>query len=195
MQDRTAERRLARRPEWVVDQCAPAGTEVRRIAAQVPDVVVASDDPEPRLALVDRIVGPEPRQDLEKVRPGEEGRVRGSIFSIGSVRWSAATSRAYCAAPQEFRSSPTGCRRPPVPAKTQSATRESRDQHSANLEHPVSPSGAHGTTPPGASPYPAAAEHAPLSGLDQFLVPQFALPRARDVDAGRAGLRASLVHV
>ena len=32
------------------------------------------------------------------------------------------------------------------------------------------PPGADDATPPGASPYPAAAEHAPLSGLDEFLV-------------------------
>ena len=30
--------------------------------------------------------------------------------------------------------------------------------------------GTHGTTNPGASPFPASKEHAPLSGLDEFLI-------------------------
>ena len=46
-----------------------------RVAAEVPDVLVASDGPEPRRTLVHWVLGPQPRQDLVVVVPDEERSV------------------------------------------------------------------------------------------------------------------------
>ena len=62
-------------PQGIVDQRAPARAEVRRVSAEVPDVLVAGDRPEPWSALVDRVLGAQARQHVVVVVPGEEGRV------------------------------------------------------------------------------------------------------------------------
>ena len=54
---------------------APAArAEVLRVAAEVPDVLVAGDRPEPRPALVHRVLGAQPRQHLVVVRRGRRRR-------------------------------------------------------------------------------------------------------------------------
>jgi hypothetical protein len=50
---------------------------MRGIAAEVPDVLVATDRPEARPAQTDRLFGAELRQDLEVVVPEEERSVPG----------------------------------------------------------------------------------------------------------------------
>ena len=62
-------------PEGVVDQRPSSRAEVLRVAAEVPDVLVAGDGPESRAALVHRILGAQARQHLVVVLPDEEGRV------------------------------------------------------------------------------------------------------------------------
>ena len=72
VEDRTCQHRLAVLADRIVDQCAPSGAEATRVAAEVPDVLVAADGPEARRTLVHRILGTQPRQDLVVVVPDEE---------------------------------------------------------------------------------------------------------------------------
>ena len=86
-----------RSPQRVVDEGAPPGAEMGRIAAQVPDVLVPADHPEPRGAHVDGdprpAAGPAPRSS----RPGRRSCVPRVDRRIDLFRWSQATGRAYCA--------------------------------------------------------------------------------------------------
>ena len=65
----------AARAHRVIDQGAPSGAEVARVAAQIPYVLVAGDRPEARRALVHGFLGAQPRQHVVVVVPDEEGGV------------------------------------------------------------------------------------------------------------------------
>jgi hypothetical protein len=72
MEDRTED--LAPGPQRVVHEHATRRAEPRRVAAHLPDVGVARDQPAPRLVREHRRLGPEPGQDVEVVAPGEQSR-------------------------------------------------------------------------------------------------------------------------
>ena len=171
MQDGAGRHRRCSRRRWVVDQRAPARAEVPGVAAQVPDVLVAADRPEARARTVDGILGAQPRQHVVVVVPERRTGVALSTAEVDAGPAGPRTTvRAYCAPrcglPADSRSCPAECRPTASPADRVSA-----------------------------SAYPASPEHAPLCGLDEFLIHNAPYPGARDVDARRPGLRAGVVHL
>ena len=202
--ERDAHRRLAR-PHRVVDQRAPSRAEVTRVAAEVPDVLVAADRPEAGCALVHGILGPQPRQHVVVVVPDEERRVprvdrrpSGRSGRSGPAGPRTRSERTVHRGAHRVR---TPLYRRPVAAGGDRRADHGRlapfgPAHRLHLGGAPEPAASSSPGPSArsglpraqvdrrdvtdapepsaagapASPYPASDEHAPLAGIDEFLI-------------------------
>ncbi len=160
MQDRGSGHGRGGHSERVVDQRTAARAEALRVAAEVADVLVAGHRPEARRALVHRVLRAQPGQHLVVVRAGEEGRV------------------ARIDVRPRPSSSPHRRRRRFRPLRRLRRSRALVLGHGASVlcsamrtrDDSLAVDGRGNGVHVSSSPYPASPEHAPLSGLDEFLV-------------------------
>ena len=161
VEDRRGRHRRTGGAHRIVDQCAPPGAEMLGIAARGHGCLRSGSSPRTPGRPVDRVLPPQTGQHLVIVRPGEEGR-----FPRVETRWRPFPARPR-RRPHRRRLCPRPAAPPSVPGRVCAGHRPWCERTVQRDEVPVRTQWQRLVS---ISPYPASPEHAPLSGLDEFLI-------------------------